>query len=76
MQTAPFSSSYNLTWTPEQVATIRKTSFQNTRDAMGVLRNAVRETYELKKAGSRVVRMRESLMMNPDSLGIGRGGAP
>ncbi|KAK0547455.1 hypothetical protein OC845_004087 [Tilletia horrida] len=48
--TAPFSSSYNLTWTKEQVDTIRKTGKANTHEGLETIRHVVREAYEKKKA--------------------------
>lgn len=60
--TASFSSSYNLTWTKEQVDTIRATGMANIvslassvpltsqRDSLDTIREAVREVYERKKA--------------------------
>ncbi|KAE8214439.1 hypothetical protein CF327_g2153 [Tilletia walkeri] len=48
--TAPFSSSYNLCWTKEQVDTIRKTGKANTHEGLETIRTVVREAYEKKKA--------------------------
>lgn len=48
--TAPFSSSYNLVWTKDQVETIRKTSKANVAASMPILKAAIREAYETRKA--------------------------
>ncbi|KAM0751014.1 FabD/lysophospholipase-like protein [Meredithblackwellia eburnea MCA 4105] len=48
--TAPFSSSYNLVWTPEQVDSIYTTSRANVMDGLPVLKAAVKEAYERRKA--------------------------
>lgn len=48
--TAPFSSSYNLVWTEEQVGIIRKTSRACVVEGIEAIRKAVREIYEAKKA--------------------------
>ncbi|CAD7067572.1 unnamed protein product [Tilletia caries] len=48
--TAPFSSSYNLCWTKEQVDTIRTTGKANTHEGLETIRTVVREAYEKKKA--------------------------
>ncbi|KAK0532205.1 hypothetical protein OC834_002692 [Tilletia horrida] len=47
--TAPFSSSYNLCWTKEQVDTIRRTGKANTHEGLETIRTVVREAYEKKK---------------------------
>ncbi|PWN45551.1 FabD/lysophospholipase-like protein [Ceraceosorus guamensis] len=48
--TAPFSSSYNLEWTPEQVETIRKTARACVAEGLGAIREEVRAVYAAKKA--------------------------
>ncbi|CEH19394.1 Lysophospholipase [Ceraceosorus bombacis] len=48
--TAPFSSSYNLEWTPEQVETIRKTARACVAEGLSAIREEVRAVYGAKKA--------------------------
>ncbi|CAO1618095.1 unnamed protein product [Parajaminaea phylloscopi] len=48
--TAPFSSSYNLAWTQEQVDTIRKTANADALEGCDTLRGLIRGAYEAKRA--------------------------
>ncbi|KAJ7703025.1 acyl transferase/acyl hydrolase/lysophospholipase [Mycena rosella] len=48
--TAPFSSSYNLVWTPDEVDSIYKTTFENVRNGLATIKLAVREAYERRRA--------------------------
>lgn len=48
--TAPFSSSYNLVWSEEQVEIIRKTSRADVVEGIATIRKVIREIYEAKKA--------------------------
>ncbi|KAK7002335.1 lysophospholipase [Favolaschia claudopus] len=48
--TAPFSSSYNLVWTPEEVNSIYTTAAANVRNGIETIRQAVREAYERRRA--------------------------
>ncbi|KAK7028668.1 lysophospholipase [Favolaschia claudopus] len=48
--TAPFSSSYNLVWTPEEVDSIYTTAAANVRNGIETIRQAVREAYERRRA--------------------------
>ncbi|EJU02610.1 FabD/lysophospholipase-like protein [Dacryopinax primogenitus] len=47
--TAPWSSSYNLVWTPEQIQTLEKTQKQNIYDSMDTIKAVIREAYENRK---------------------------
>ncbi|KAJ7615479.1 acyl transferase/acyl hydrolase/lysophospholipase [Roridomyces roridus] len=48
--TAPFSSSYNLVWTPDEVDSIHKTAEANVRNGLPIIKQAVREAYERRRA--------------------------
>ncbi|KDE02716.1 hypothetical protein MVLG_06747 [Microbotryum lychnidis-dioicae p1A1 Lamole] len=48
--TAPFSSSYNLIWTAENVQDIVKTATQNIRDGKVILNQAISEVYAKREA--------------------------
>ncbi|KAJ7751925.1 acyl transferase/acyl hydrolase/lysophospholipase [Mycena maculata] len=47
---APFSSSYNLVWTPDEVDSIYRTGLENVRNGMETIREAVREAYDRRRA--------------------------
>ncbi|KAJ6459053.1 acyl transferase/acyl hydrolase/lysophospholipase [Mycena sanguinolenta] len=48
--TAPFSSSYNLVWTPPEVHSIYTTAAANVRNGIETIRPAVREAYQRRRA--------------------------
>ncbi|KAF7339030.1 Lysophospholipase [Mycena venus] len=48
--TAPFSSSYNLVWTPDEVDSIYKTASGNVRNGIETIRQAVHEAYQRRRA--------------------------
>ncbi|KAJ7240641.1 acyl transferase/acyl hydrolase/lysophospholipase [Mycena haematopus] len=48
--TAPFSSSYNLVWTPPEVDSIYQTAAENVRNGIETIRQAVREAYQHRRA--------------------------
>lgn len=51
LQTATFSTSYNLVWTPEQVQTIARTARANIEyKCVDTFRRVIREAYERRKA--------------------------
>ncbi|KZO96364.1 FabD/lysophospholipase-like protein [Calocera viscosa TUFC12733] len=47
---APWSSSYNLVWTPEQIQTLEKTQKQNFNDSLDTIRAVIKEAYNKRKA--------------------------
>jgi len=72
--TAPFSSSYNLCWTKEQVDTIRKTGKANTHEGLETIRTVVREAYEKKKQAR--LSGRSQIPAGPPSQPAPPAGAP